>query len=81
MLEKTEKAIKYGESRDTDIIRHIRHTTKTTKHKTQHRKLQRLATPIPPTQWRYKWGHGFEHLNQTEITAKHLGFACMCSTL
>jgi hypothetical protein len=41
MLEKTEKAIKYGESRDTDIIRHIRHTTKTTKHKTQHRKLQR----------------------------------------
>jgi hypothetical protein len=49
MLEKTEKAIKYGESRDTDIIRHIRHTTKTTKHKTQHRKLQRLATLIPPT--------------------------------
>ena len=54
MLEKTEKAIKYDESRDTDIIRHIRHTTKTTKHKTQHRKLQRLVTPIPPTQWRYK---------------------------
>ena len=38
MIEKPEKAIKNGQSRDTDNIGHTRHKAKIYKTKTQHRK-------------------------------------------
>jgi hypothetical protein len=40
MLEKTEGAIKNGQSRDTANITYSRHRTKIKKTKTQHRKLK-----------------------------------------
>jgi hypothetical protein len=48
MLEKTEGAIKNGQSRDNGNIGYARHRTKTRKAKTQHRKLKRGAIQIPP---------------------------------
>jgi hypothetical protein len=48
MLEKTEGAIKNGQSRDNGNIVYARHITKTRKAKTQHKKLKRCAIQTPP---------------------------------
>ena len=48
MFEKTNMAIKYGQSRENDNTGHRRHRTKTNKQKTQHRKLKRWATHTLP---------------------------------
>ena len=47
-LEKTERQIKIGKSRNTGDIGNTRHSTKTNKTKTQHKKLKVLATRTPP---------------------------------
>ena len=46
--EKTGESIKNGQFGDTGKIEHTRHSTKTNKAKTQHRKLKRRTTRTTP---------------------------------